>query len=56
MTPRVKIDALDFDTTVEESMNFYLTHTHSRIPVFNETIDKIDHYLTARDLIRELNL
>ncbi|MDD3144714.1 MAG: hemolysin family protein [Candidatus Gracilibacteria bacterium] len=55
MTPRVKIDALDIDTTVSEAMDFYLSHTHSRIPVFTDTIDKIDYYLTGRDLIRELN-
>jgi len=36
-------------------MNYYLSHTHSRIPVFTDTIDKIDYYLTGRDLIRELN-
>ena len=55
MTPRVKIDALDIDMTVSEAMDFYLNHTHSRIPVFTDTIDKIDYYLTGRDLIRELN-
>jgi CBS domain containing-hemolysin-like protein len=45
-------------------MEYYVAHTHSRIPVFNETIDRIDHFLTIRDLlntdpatkISELNL
>ncbi|MDD2907068.1 MAG: hemolysin family protein [Candidatus Gracilibacteria bacterium] len=55
MTPRVKIDALEDDVTVGEAMNFYLSHTHSRIPVFSGSIDKIDYYLTSRDLIREIN-
>lgn len=55
MTPRVKIDALDIEETVWEAMDFYLSHTHSRIPVYTDTIDKIDYYLTGRDLIRELN-
>lgn len=55
MTPRVKIDALDIETKVSEAMDFYLSHTHSRIPVYTDTIDKIDYYLTGRDLIRELN-
>lgn len=55
MTPRVKIDALDIETKVSEAMDFYLSHTHSRIPVYTDTIDKIDYYLTWRDLIRELN-
>jgi CBS domain containing-hemolysin-like protein len=53
MTPRVKIEALPSSATISEAMEFYLTHTHSRIPVYNETIDKIDHFLTARDLVKE---
>ncbi|MDQ7023202.1 MAG: hemolysin family protein [Candidatus Gracilibacteria bacterium] len=51
MTPRVKLEALKDDTTVEEALDFYLKHTHSRIPVYNETIDNITHILTVRDLI-----
>lgn len=56
MTPRVKIEALPASATISEAMEFYLTHTHSRIPVFNETIDKIDYFLTARDLVKEFAL
>lgn len=51
MTPRVKIEAISMDTTVQQAMSFYLAHTHSRIPVYSETIDKIDHFITSRDLI-----
>jgi len=51
MTPRVKIEAISIDSTVKEAMDFYLTHTHSRIPVFTKTIDKINHFITARDLM-----
>ncbi len=53
MTPRVKIEAVSDIITVKEAMKFYLSHTHSRIPVYNKTIDKIDYFLTARDLIKE---
>ena len=53
MTPRVKIEALPSTATIWEAMDFYLTHTHSRIPVYNETIDKIDYVLTARELVKE---
>lgn len=53
MTPRVKIDAVSSDMTVWEAIEYYLSHTHTRLPVYNETIDKIDYFLTARDLIRE---
>ena len=55
MTPRVKIEAISDTVTVKEAMEFYLSHTHSRIPVYNETIDKIDYFVTARDLIKEFH-
>ncbi len=53
MTPRVNIEALSDDTTVWEALDFYLTHTHSRIPVYSKTIDKITHILTVRDLVSQ---
>ncbi len=53
MTPRVKLDALDIDTTVWEALDYYLEHTHSRIPIYSETIDKITHILTIRDLVSQ---
>jgi putative hemolysin len=34
MTPRVEIEALSIKSTVKEAMEFYLTHTHSRIPIY----------------------
>ncbi len=55
MTPRVKVDALDIDTTVWEALNYYLEHTHSRIPVYSDTIDKITNILTIRDLVLSKN-
>lgn len=51
MTPRVKIEALSSDKTVIEAIDFFLSHTHSRIPIYTETIDKIDNFVTARDLL-----
>ncbi len=53
MTPRVKIEALDINTTVWEAKKFYLSHTHSRIPLYNKTIDKIDHFITIRDILNK---
>jgi len=52
MTPRVKIEALEDDTIVSEALDFYLKHTHSRIPVYHETIDNIVSILTIRDLLK----
>lgn len=56
MTPRVKLDAISSDSSIKEAMAFYLDHTHSRIPVYCETIDKIDYFITSRDLIQEFSI
>lgn len=53
MVPRVKIDALRNDTTIDKAMEFYMTHNHSRIPVYKETVDKIVWIITIRDILRE---
>lgn len=53
MVPRVKIDALSDETTVEEALEYYLSHTHSRIPVYHNQIDNIVGIITIRDILRE---
>ncbi|NDK09892.1 HlyC/CorC family transporter [Candidatus Gracilibacteria bacterium] len=53
MIPRVKLEALSDEKTVSEALEFYMKHTHSRIPVFHETIDDIVGIITIRDLLRE---
>lgn len=55
MTPRIKVEALDHTTTIDEALQYYLDHTHSRIPVYHDTIDKITHILTIRDLMSHQN-
>ncbi len=54
-TPRVKIDALDIETTVDEAIEFLLNQTHSRIPVYKEQIDNIDYVVNLRFLLWEKN-
>jgi len=41
MVPRVKVDALSDEVTISEALEYYTTHTHSRIPVYHEQIDNI---------------
>jgi CBS domain containing-hemolysin-like protein len=53
MVPRVRLDAISDNRTVAEALEYYLSHTHSRIPVYHETIDKIIGIFTIRDLVRE---
>jgi putative hemolysin len=35
MTPRVKMDAMNIDLTIEKAMTYFLSHTHTRIPVYS---------------------
>jgi putative hemolysin len=53
MVPRVKIECLSIQSTVWNALEFYLSHTHSRIPLYNKTIDKIDSFLTIRNILEE---
>lgn len=55
MTPRVKIEAIPNTFTIKQAVDFYLLHTHTRIPIYNWTIDKIDYFISSRDLIREFS-
>lgn len=55
MTPRVKIEAIPDTFTVRDAINYYLTHTHTRIPIYKWTIDKIDYFISARDLMKEVS-
>lgn len=51
MIPRVRIEWLSNETTVKEAFEYYKNHTHSRLPIFTESIDKITHFLTIRDIL-----
>lgn len=53
MTPRVKVDALEKSTTVDDAIIYALKHTHSRLPVYDKSIDKINYFLHTRNLLRE---
>lgn len=51
MTPRVDLDALEDNVTVDEALQHMLSFSHSRIPVYNNTIDDIYGVVTFRDLL-----
>lgn len=53
MVPRVKVDAIEDTVTIDEAMEYYMTHTHSRIPVYHDQIDNIVGIITIRDMLRE---
>ncbi len=52
MVPRIDIRALDVDTTVDEALNAFVQSGHSRIPIYEETVDNIIGLLYAKDLLR----
>ncbi len=52
MTPRTDVIAIPHDSTVEEAIAIMLDEGHLRLPVFEETIDKVTGLLLARDLWR----
>jgi len=56
MTPRSDIVALRIDAGTEEAKNALAQSGHSRIPVFEGTLDHIVGMLHARDLIRHIGI
>ena len=52
MTPRTDMVAIPRESTVEEAIEIMLDEGHLRLPVYSESIDKIEGLLLARDLWR----
>lgn len=52
MVPRIDITGLDVQSTVQEAINEFIKSGHSRVPVYEETIDEIIGLLYAKDLLR----
>lgn len=49
MTPRVLVDFVSEEMTVDQLCTFFLSSSHSRIPVYAETPDDIDYVVTLRE-------
>ena len=49
MTPRVSVDFVSHEMTVGELCTFFLSSSHSRIPVYAETPDDIDFVVSLRE-------
>ncbi|GIK15521.1 MAG: membrane protein [Planctomycetota bacterium] len=52
MTPRTDIVAVPVDATLEDVRRTIREHGHSRIPVYEETIDRVVGVLYAKDLLQ----
>jgi CBS domain containing-hemolysin-like protein len=51
MVPRIDIVALSSDATIEEALDTILSQGHSRIPIYDNSIDSIIGLLYAKDLL-----
>jgi CBS domain containing-hemolysin-like protein len=51
MTPRTEVDALDLESSLEETLDLVLETGRSRYPVYQETIDNIVGLVLAKDLL-----
>lgn len=52
MVPRIDIKAVEVGASVEELVDVIVQAGHSRVPVFDETIDNIVGIVHAKDLLR----
>lgn len=54
MVSRVDIVALDADTPLLDAMDVVIKHNHSRVPVYQDSIDNVIGILYAKDLLQVL--
>lgn len=52
MSPRIDIVSLSVDTTLPSALDVIIQAGHSRIPVFEENVDRIVGFLYAKDLLK----
>lgn len=51
MVPRTKISGMDIDTTREELLELLITEGYSRMPVYQDSVDKIIGVVHAKDIL-----
>jgi len=51
MVPRTKISGIEVDTSKEELLEILITEGYSRMPVYDEVIDKIIGIMHAKDIL-----
>jgi CBS domain containing-hemolysin-like protein len=53
MVPRIDVIAIDVSGTLSELIDLVVEHGHSRIPVYEDSMDNIVGVVYAKDLLRE---
>ncbi len=51
MTPRVKVDFISADSTIDEAVDIFLASSHTRLPVSGEDTDDVDYVVTLREAL-----
>jgi CBS domain containing-hemolysin-like protein len=51
MTPRTEIKAVEYNTTLEELKAHITLHRHTRVPVYNDTLDNVKGFIHIKDLV-----
>jgi CBS domain containing-hemolysin-like protein len=51
MIPRPDVDAVEIDTPLDEALSVFIRSGHSRIPVYEENIDRVRGVLYAKDML-----
>ena len=54
MTPRIEVDGLADNLTVAEACKILKTSSHSRFPIYHDTLDDVRGYVHVKDLLRLL--
>lgn len=54
MVPRIDVKAVEVDSSIEELMDVIISAGHSRVPVYDDTIDNIVGIVHAKDLLQVL--
>jgi CBS domain containing-hemolysin-like protein len=54
MVPRIDVSAIKIDSSLEETLSHISENGHSRVPVFEDTIDSIVGILHVKDIIKWL--
>lgn len=55
MTVKKDMEMLQTDTPVHEAVHFFLEHSHTRFPVYHETIHNIIGIITVHDILQILH-
>ncbi|MEI6730294.1 MAG: hemolysin family protein [Pseudomonadota bacterium] len=55
MTPRTDIKAVDYNVSLPELKNHLIEYGHTRVPVFNDTLDDIKGFVHIKDLLPTLS-